>query len=935
MNKKAASTKEQEKIFIGVSWPYANGNIHIGHLAGQYVVCDIFARYHRLKGNEVLMVSGSDSHGAPVIFAAEEQDVKPRELADSAHETIVKTYKKLGFLYENYTSTRTENHKIVAQNVFLVLDALGFLTTMKTKQYYDPKVKRFLPDRYVRGSCPYCSAAHARGDECPECGEMLDPEDLIDPYSTLSDATPIIKETEHYYLDLSKVQGDLDAWLSDKTYWRKWVREFTLGWLREGLKPRSVTRDFSFGVPVPVKGWENKVLYVWIEAVVGYLSAAIEWAENTGDPSAWENFWKDPSCKHFYFIAGGNVPFHTIIWPAELIGYNKKYEDEKTRAEFKLPGETKKAPLNLPYDVPANNMLTYRGRKMSKGDKVGITLDTLLDNYNPDVIRYFFVRYAPEQTNREFIWKDFIDANNNELVGNLGNFINRVLTFTGTRFDGVIPKGELEPEVEKRIDEAFVRVGDLVEKAEFVKATEELLSFGKFANKYFNDKKPWETIKDDQSATAQTIYNAIQLVNALRLLFRPFLPFTAQTLSEILDIEDEYDPNEELEKSAKVGQRQDVWQFGHIASGAKIKKSKILFEKLEYSKEMEAEDNPEEDVHIIKAAQNWDFTDIDPLVVVGRVEEIDEKDGIQILSISTGKGEKRQIICKDKTLKKGALVPVALPGAKVVSLEGKPVKIQGKELRGITSSGMLCAPIELGAGENKTSILQLPDSFSSYLGTPLRSVRTIHFEKDAAVRNIPTAWTVLPNVEIKKNRSRKLDSWIKSVEDKVKAKYSDTTWKEEPKFRDFRTLHEKYGTEGIPGSGEDVINFILEKGKVPEINNVVDLYNTFSAFTGISIGAHDIEKISGTPRLTILKKDTPFQHATTGEKDTAEKGEYAYVDDRGILCRLDIKQGNRTNLTTESRHVLVLFQGNETLNEKYLKKQIAEFERLINSLVKK
>ena len=305
------NSNTNEKIFIGVSWPYANGNIHIGHLAGQYVVCDIFARYHRLKGNDVLMVSGSDSHGAPVIFAAEEEGVDPAKLADSSHEIIVNTYKQLGLLYENYTTTRTENHKIVAQNIFLVLDELGFLEQKTSKQYYDPQVKRFLPDRYVRGTCPKCSAPNARGDECPECGEFLDPEDLKNPYSTLSDATPEMQETTHYYLNLEKTENDLKDWIKDKKHWRKWVREFTLGWLRGGLKPRTVTRDFSFGVPVPKKGWENKVLYVWIEAVVGYLSAAIEWAENKGDPSAWEDYWKDPSCKHYYFIAGGNVPFHT------------------------------------------------------------------------------------------------------------------------------------------------------------------------------------------------------------------------------------------------------------------------------------------------------------------------------------------------------------------------------------------------------------------------------------------------------------------------------------------------------------------------------------------------------------------------------------------------------------------------------------------------
>ncbi len=555
------------KIFIGVSWPYANGNIHIGHLAGQYVVCDVFARYHRLKGNEVLMVSGSDSHGAPVIFAAEEQGTTPEKLSEKAHNQIVETYKKLGFIYENYTTTRTKNHAIVAQNIFLVLNELGFLTIKKTKQYYDPKAKRFLPDRYIRGTCPHCKATNARGDECPECGNLLDPEDLIEPHSTLSDAKPELRETEHYYLDLSKVQGNLSEWLKNKSYWRKWVREFTLGWLRGGLQPRCVTRDFNFGVPVPVEGWEGKVLYVWIEAVVGYLSAAIEWSEKRGTPSAWEDFWKDPSCKHYYFIAGGNVPFHTIIWPTELIGYNGKYSSDTLWGKYKLPGETKRKPLDLPYDVPANNILTYRGKKMSKGDKVGVTLDTLLADYEPDVIRYFFVRYAPENQDREFIWKDFIDANNNELVANVGNFINRVLSFTASRFGGKVPVGTLDSEVNEKITRAFANVSSHLEKTEFVKATEALLNLGHFANKYFNDQKPWETVKTDPKSSANALYNSIQLVQALRILFKPFLPFSAEKLRIQLN----------LEGTTLGGYDPQLIPPGHI-----LGTPQILFPKLEY-----------------------------------------------------------------------------------------------------------------------------------------------------------------------------------------------------------------------------------------------------------------------------------------------------------------------------------------------------------------
>lgn len=570
-----------EKIFIGVSWPYASGKLHLGHLAGQNIACDVFARYHRLKGNDVLMVSGSDSHGTPIVFKAEELGISPEELVEQSHKEIVQTFDRLSLLYENYTTTTTENHKEVVQNIFLVLKEKGYLYPQKSKQYFDEKVQKFLPDRYVRGTCPNCGATNARGDECPECGEFLKPEDLIDPYSTLSDSKPVLKETEHFYLDLKKLEPKIGEWIDKSSdRWRIWVREFSKGWIKNGLEPREVTRDMKFGIPVPVEGWEDKVIYVWLEAVIGYLSASIEWAQKVGEPNKWEYFWKDSGCKHYYFIAGGNVPFHTIIWPAELLAYSEKYEDDKLWEQFKLPGETAKKPLNLPYDVPANKMLLSKGKKMSKGDGVGITVDDLLEKYNPDLIRFFFLRYAPENHDREFTWDDFIDSNNNELVANLGNFINRTLTFTQSKFEGVIPDGVLDKEVEENIQIAFDSISKHLEVCEFVKATEALLKFGDFANKYFNDKAPWVSIKEDLKDAQNSIYNSIQLVNALRLLMRPFTPQSAEKLKGMLDISEEYDSNIELLKKGRVEQNINTWGFTSLSSGHKIKTPEILFEKI-------------------------------------------------------------------------------------------------------------------------------------------------------------------------------------------------------------------------------------------------------------------------------------------------------------------------------------------------------------------
>ncbi|HNW23410.1 MAG TPA: class I tRNA ligase family protein [Candidatus Dojkabacteria bacterium] len=569
------------KIFIGVSWPYASGKIHLGHLAGQNITCDVFARYHRLKGNSVLMVSGSDSHGTPILFKAEELGITPQKLVEDSHKQILNTFKNLSLLYENYTSTTTENHKKVVQNIFLVLKERGYLYTQKSEQYFDEKANKFLPDRYVRGTCPKCGAINARGDECPECGEFLSPQDLIDPYSTLSDTKPILKETEHFYLDLKKLEPKIKEWVDNNSeIWRKWVREFSKGWIKEGLKPREVTRDMKFGIPVPVEGWEDKVIYVWIEAVVGYLSASIEWAEKKGNPSSWEEFWKDSKCKHYYFIAGGNTPFHTIIWPAELLAYSEKYSDDSLWEKYKLPGETQREKLNLPYDVPSNKMLLSKGKKMSKGDGTGMDADSLLKKYNSDLIRFFFVRYAPENHDREFEWKDLIDCNNNELVANIGNFINRTLSFLNSKFENTIPNGVLDKDVEDAINNAFNKVGESINNCEFVKSTDELLKFGDFCNKYFNDKAPWVSYKENIKESENTIYNSIQLVNALRILIKPFLPKTSVKIANILNIQNEYDPNIELEESGEVKRLEDSWAFKTIPSNSKLNTPEILFEKI-------------------------------------------------------------------------------------------------------------------------------------------------------------------------------------------------------------------------------------------------------------------------------------------------------------------------------------------------------------------
>jgi methionyl-tRNA synthetase len=337
----------------------------------------------------------------------------------------------------------------------------------------------------------------------------------------------------------------------------------------------------DFGVPVPVKGWDGKVIYVWVEAVVGYLSASIEWAKNVEQPSKWEDFWKNQDCKHYYFIAGGNTQFHTIIWPAELMGYSEKYNSEDLWEKYKLPGETKKENLTLPYDVPSNRMLLYKGKKMSKGDNHMISADEAYEKYGADLVRFFFTRFAPENHDREFNWNDLIDTNNNELVANIGNFFNRTLTFTYRKFEKTVPEGKWDSQVKAEIEKAFEEVGGYIEEVKLAKSLERVLQLGDFANKYFNDRAPWVDIKEDQKRAKDTMFNAIQLVNALRLLLRPYTPFACEKLGVLLNIKDEFDANRVLQEKGLVEENINTWKYEIIEPGRGLKEPEILWKKIE------------------------------------------------------------------------------------------------------------------------------------------------------------------------------------------------------------------------------------------------------------------------------------------------------------------------------------------------------------------
>ncbi|MDP8925228.1 MAG: methionine--tRNA ligase [Chloroflexota bacterium] len=507
-----------ENILVCTAWPYVNGSLHVGHLAGVYVPADTFARFQRLRGNDVLMVSGSDEHGTPITVRAEQEGVSPREIADRYHEEFLGYWRDLGISYDLYTRTGTDVHRRVVQAQFLDLLEKNYLFKETVEAFYDESARRFLPDRYVEGTCPNCGYEKARGDQCDNCGKLLDPVQLINPRSRFSGETPVIRETTHFFFDLPKLNERLIEWARPKTYWRQNAYRFTINFLEGGLQPRAITRDLEWGVPIPLEGFEDKRIYVWFEAVTGYLSASVDWAERQGDPDAWHPWWKDESARQYYFIGKDNIPFHTVIWPAILMAR----------------GDT-----ILPYDVPSNEYMNFGGAKASKSAGIGTTVPDLLRTFAPDPIRYYLTANAPENSDTDYSAEELIRRNNDELVATWGNLVHRTLTFTQRYFDGRVPgDGSTDSIVAERIEQAFATVTASLEAARFKETIREVMALAQFGNRYFDEKAPWKQVKEDQEAAGQMIGTLINLINALKVLFAPFLPFSSARLHELLGYTD-------------------------------------------------------------------------------------------------------------------------------------------------------------------------------------------------------------------------------------------------------------------------------------------------------------------------------------------------------------------------------------------------------------
>jgi methionyl-tRNA synthetase len=521
-----------KNILIAIAWPYANSEIHVGNIAGSHLPGDIVARYHRLKGDRVLMVSGTDSHGTPVTLRADAEDRPVEQVYQYFHNQFLELFQKAGISYDLFTTTHTENHFKVAQVMFLALNKNGFLYTESRPQWYSPAAKRFLPDRYVEGTCYICGFEGARSDQCDNCGNVLEPEQLLNPRSKLDGSTPELRETKHYFLDLSKLEPDVTEFLRNRqSYWRETVIGQSLGQIEnEGLRPRPITRDLDWGIPVPVDGWEGKCLYVWFEAVIGYLSATIEWAQITGQPDAWRDWWTDLSAKTYYFIGKDNIFFHAAMWPAQLKGAGKEFVEFFTEEEG--------VPLNLPYDVPANQFMNLEGQKISGSRNWAIWGLDFLTRYDPDALRYYLTINMPELRDSDWDWDEFIAHNNNELVATWGNIANRVLPFAYKHWDGLVPDpGELRPadkDIIAVVEAGFQTVGEHLEAIHLRAGLNEVLRLASEVNKYLDTAKPWFEIKVDKEATAKTIFTALQVINSLKVLFAPFIPFSSERLHTYL-----------------------------------------------------------------------------------------------------------------------------------------------------------------------------------------------------------------------------------------------------------------------------------------------------------------------------------------------------------------------------------------------------------------
>jgi methionyl-tRNA synthetase len=662
----------KRKILVTSALPYANGPLHLGHLAGAYIPADIYVRYQRMKGHDVLFICGTDEHGVPITLTAEKEGVEPGEIVDRYHENIRDSFERLGMSFDNFSGTARPIHHKTSQEIFLKLHEKGFIEQREVTQLECPKCERALPDRFVEGLCPSCGADGARGDQCDTCGKWLEPSALIEPRCKICGTPPVVATTDHWFFKLKAMQPQLEEWIAQHPGWKDNVRNFCKGWFETGLEDRPITRDIAWGVPVPLPEAEGKVLYVWFDAPIGYISSTKEWAENQGNPDRWKDYWLDPETEMVHFIGKDNIVFHAIVFPATLMAHG----------DYVLASE-----------IPANEFLNLEGRQLSTSRNWAVWVPDYLEMFPPDPLRYAIARNAPETRDTDFTWKDFQAKNNDELADILGNLINRSLTFAGRFFDGKVPAlgalGDADRRILRVIEEAGSRVGACLERFAVRDALRELIASAKEGNRYFDEKQPWATRKTDLADCGTTLHLSLQLVRVLAAMMQPFLPFSAEKTWRMLG----------LEGDVSTASWDDIG-CERLTSGHPIGELEILFSKIEDSvieEQIEklrtasagagtGEETPSE----TKVSSEISIDDLGAVEIkVGRIqsaEAVEGKPEVMVLTVDLGSGPARVVARIDKPFSPGELagqqIVVAAnirAGVQGLPSEGLALTIRGPE----------------------------------------------------------------------------------------------------------------------------------------------------------------------------------------------------------------------------------------------------------------
>ncbi|HEY6192513.1 MAG TPA: methionine--tRNA ligase [Bacteroidota bacterium] len=666
-----------KRILITAALPYANGKLHLGHLAGAGLPADIYARYQRSMKRDVAFVCGSDEHGVPITITAEQEHTTPQAIVDRYHELNKATFARLGVSFDNYSRTTLPLHHETVKEFFLAIYSAGVLREKKEKQFFDEKANMFLPDRYVEGTCPVCQNPEARGDQCERCGTYLNPADLLNPRSKITGGTPTLRETTHLYFPLGEYQAKLQAYIERadrEDGWKENVLQYCRGWFGEGLQDRAVTRDLGWGVRVPLKGFEQKVLYVWFEAVLGYISSTKEWSERTGQPDRWKQYWLDAGTKYVAFLGKDNVVFHCIVFPAMLMARNERGGEQYV----------------LPANVPANEFLNFEGQKFSKSRGWGIDVDDFVAAFPPDTLRYALTLNLPEYRDADFTWKDFQARTNNELADTLGNFVNRTLTFAHRNFGGKVPAagnpgmftrgpGSTDETLAKEIRSAAETGGAFFEQYRFKDGALAVMNLVRFCNKYFNDLQPWKSLKEDPDRCALTINLCLQAVRSIAILIEPVLPFTSAGIWNML-----------LLPGSPSGAGWNDVGVNSLPAGHPLGRPAILFSKIE--DEVIARfigQLPAAGAGAVPRADHGSQIDIDTfrkldlrVARVVRAEKVPKSDKLLKLLVSLG-DEERQLVAGIAE----HYAPEELVGKSIVVV----ANLAPATIRGVESRGMLLA----------------------------------------------------------------------------------------------------------------------------------------------------------------------------------------------------------------------------------------------------